>query len=223
MLHLLSFNDVCRFRLYNVFKNQRLKFSHVCFVRVSVCEWQYRMSLRDPPFEPPSISELQELLLKDRKPTGHVNQVWPNIYIGNEYVHRLSLTHTHTHTQSNIYDPCHTEVNMWLFFRVAARDKGILHSLGITHIVNAAHGPHSLYSLYVNTGPRFYRDMAVDYYGVGADDAIDFILSPFFYPTARYIRAALAMGGKSVPLRPNVTYTVCVCVWTAPWNKVWPF
>ncbi|XP_024916985.1 dual specificity protein phosphatase 13-like [Cynoglossus semilaevis] len=141
------------------------------------------MSLRDPPFEPPSISELQELLLKDRKPTGHVNQVWPNIYIGNE---------------------------------VAARDKGILHSLGITHIVNAAHGPHSLYSLYVNTGPRFYRDMAVDYYGVGADDAIDFILSPFFYPTARYIRAALAMGGKSVPLRPNVTYTVCVCVWTAP-------
>lgn len=70
------------------------------------------MSLRDPPFEPPSISELQELLLKDRKPTGHVNQVWPNIYIGNEYVHRLSLTHTHTHTQSNIYDPCHTEVNM---------------------------------------------------------------------------------------------------------------
>ncbi|XP_020776776.2 dual specificity protein phosphatase 13-like [Boleophthalmus pectinirostris] len=38
--------------------------------------------------------------------------------------------------------------------------------------------------------------MAVDYYGVEADDAIDFILSPFFYPTARYIRAALGMGGR---------------------------
>lgn len=40
----------------------------------------------------------------------------------------------------------------------------------------------------------------MDYYGVEADDAIEFILSPFFYPTARYIRAALAMGGKSVTL-----------------------
>lgn len=88
---------------------------------------------------------------------------------------------------------------MLLCFRVAARDKGTLHNLGITHIVNAAHGTpnpgHGLY-FYVNTGPRFYRDMSVDYYGVEANDAMDFILSPFFYPTARYIRAALAMGGK---------------------------
>lgn len=86
---------------------------------------------------------------------------------------------------------------------MAARDKGTLHSLGITHIVNAAHGssPNPGLFLCVNTGPRFYRDMKVDYYGVEADDAIDFVLSIFFYPTARYIRAALAMGGKSVTLR----------------------
>nr|XP_020457550.1 dual specificity protein phosphatase 13-like [Monopterus albus] len=124
------------------------------------------MSLRDPPYEPPSVSDLQSFLLADRRPTGHVNQVWPNLYIGNE---------------------------------VAARDKGMLYSLGITHIVNAAHGPRNPspgYCYYVNTGPRFYRDMTVDYYGVEADDAIDFMLSPFFYPTARYIRAALAMGGR---------------------------
>ncbi|KAM6916170.1 dual specificity protein phosphatase 13B-like [Xenentodon cancila] len=124
------------------------------------------MSLRDPPYEPPSVSELQELLLENKRPTGHVNQVWPNLYIGNE---------------------------------VAARDKGILHGLGITHIVNAAHGPvnpaHGL-CFFVNTGPRFYRDMSVDYYGVEADDAVDFLLSPFFYSTARYIRAALSMGGR---------------------------
>lgn len=93
----------------------------------------------------------------------------------------------------------HSTVNVWLCFRVAARDKGLLHSLGITHIVNAAHGcpaPGASPSFCVNTGPRFYRDMKVDYYGVEADDAKDFLLSPFFYPTARYIRAALAMGGK---------------------------
>ncbi|TDH01172.1 hypothetical protein EPR50_G00177780 [Perca flavescens] len=124
------------------------------------------MSLRDPPYEPPSVSELQEFLLADRKPTGHVNQVWPNLYIGNE---------------------------------VAARDKDTLHSLGITHIVNAAHRPTNPGAgpcFYVNTGPRFYRDMTVEYYGVEADDAIEFILSPFFYPTARYIGAALAIGGR---------------------------
>jgi len=45
------------------------------------------MSLRDPPYEPPSVSELLELLLADRQPTGHVNQVWPNLYIGNEWVY----------------------------------------------------------------------------------------------------------------------------------------
>ncbi|XP_053730533.1 dual specificity protein phosphatase 13-like isoform X2 [Synchiropus splendidus] len=124
------------------------------------------MSLRDPPYDPPSVSELLEFLLRDRRPTGHVNQVWPNLYIGNE---------------------------------VAARDKATLHSMRISHIVNAAHRPTGhcqATGFCVNTGPRFYRDMAVDYYGVEADDAIEFILSPFFYPTARYIRAALAQGGK---------------------------
>ncbi|XP_044228516.1 dual specificity protein phosphatase 13-like isoform X1 [Thunnus albacares] len=89
------------------------------------------MSLRDPLYEPPSVSELQEFLLADRRPTGHVNQVWPNLYIGNE---------------------------------VAARDKASLHSLGITHIVNAAHGPPNPspgFCFYVNTGPRFYRDITI--------------------------------------------------------------
>uniref|UniRef100_A0A665TVF5 Dual specificity protein phosphatase n=1 Tax=Echeneis naucrates TaxID=173247 RepID=A0A665TVF5_ECHNA len=129
------------------------------------------MSLRDPPYEPPSVSELQEFLLADRKPTGHVNQVWPNLYIGNE---------------------------------VAARDKGSLHSLGITHIVNAAQGRQR-----VNTGPRFYRDMTLDYYGVEADDAIDFILSPFFYPTARYIRAALDIK-KLWHLSPGRVFVHCL-------------
>ncbi|XP_058236358.1 dual specificity protein phosphatase 13-like [Hemibagrus wyckioides] len=109
-------------------------------------------------YETPSVAELQDFLLADRHPTGHVNQVWPNVYIGNE---------------------------------VAARDKSMLHSMGITHIVNAASGPP-----HVNTGPRFYRDMAVDYYGVEADDSTDFVISVFFYPTARFIRAALSNKGK---------------------------
>ncbi|XP_017319618.1 dual specificity protein phosphatase 13 [Ictalurus punctatus] len=109
-------------------------------------------------YETPSVAELQDFLLGDRHPTGHINQVWPNVYIGNE---------------------------------VAARDKSMLYSMGITHIVNAASGPP-----HVNTGPRFYRDMAVDYYGVEADDSTDFNISVFFYPAARFIGAALSNKGK---------------------------
>ncbi|RXN25444.1 dual specificity phosphatase 13 isoform B-like protein [Labeo rohita] len=74
---------------------------------------------------------------------------------------------------------------------VAARDKPMLYSMGITHIVNAASGPP-----HVNTGPRFYRDMDIDYFGVEADDSSDFIISVFFYPTARFIRAALSKNGR---------------------------
>uniref|UniRef100_A0A8C6K7W3 Dual specificity protein phosphatase n=1 Tax=Nothobranchius furzeri TaxID=105023 RepID=A0A8C6K7W3_NOTFU len=39
------------------------------------------MSLRDPPYEPPS---LREILWMNRKLLAPVNQVWPNLYIGDE-------------------------------------------------------------------------------------------------------------------------------------------
>ncbi|XP_016319965.1 dual specificity protein phosphatase 13-like [Sinocyclocheilus anshuiensis] len=109
-------------------------------------------------YETPSVAEMQNFLLADRRPTGHVNQVWPNVYIGNEF---------------------------------AARDKSMVYNMRITHIVNAASGPP-----HVNTGARFYRDMDIDYYGVEADDSTDFIISVFFYPTARFIRAALSKNGR---------------------------
>nr|XP_023658734.1 dual specificity protein phosphatase 13-like [Paramormyrops kingsleyae] len=73
----------------------------------------------------------------------------------------------------------------------AARDKPTLRDMGITHIVNSAHGP-----LHINTGARFYRELPIHYYGVEADDAEDFDLSPFFYPTAKFIRAALSQYGR---------------------------
>uniref|UniRef100_A0A9J7YG59 Dual specificity phosphatase 13a n=1 Tax=Cyprinus carpio carpio TaxID=630221 RepID=A0A9J7YG59_CYPCA len=39
-------------------------------------------------YETPSVAEMQNFLLADRWPTGHVNQVWPNVYIGNEIAAR---------------------------------------------------------------------------------------------------------------------------------------
>ncbi|XP_041116976.1 dual specificity protein phosphatase 13-like [Polyodon spathula] len=110
-------------------------------------------------YETPSISELQCLLMENRKSTGHVNEVWPNIYIGDAY---------------------------------AARDKRTLLNLGITHIVNAAQG-----ICQVNTGAKYYRDTQMHYLGVEADDEPEFDLSPFFYPTAKFISAGLgSLQGK---------------------------
>ncbi|XP_036406442.1 dual specificity protein phosphatase 13-like [Megalops cyprinoides] len=112
-------------------------------------EWEYKT---------PPISDLLHLLLQNRHPTGPVNEVWPNVYIGD----------------------AHT-----------ARNKAVLCDLGITHIVNAADGPHR-----IDTGPSFYSDIAVQYYGVDAPDSQDFDLSPFFYPTAEFIQGALSQKGK---------------------------
>ncbi|OPJ84579.1 dual specificity protein phosphatase 13 [Patagioenas fasciata monilis] len=103
--------------------------------------------------ETPSLEELRRLLWTHRHPTGHVDEVWPNLYVGDLYV---------------------------------ARDKAQLSRMGISHVVDAAAG-----RFHIDTGPKFYKDLSVDYYGVEAEDNPNFDLSIYFYPVARYIRAAL--------------------------------
>uniref|UniRef100_A0A8C9TFE9 Dual specificity protein phosphatase n=1 Tax=Scleropages formosus TaxID=113540 RepID=A0A8C9TFE9_SCLFO len=111
-----------------------------------------------PGYDTPSISNLRHLLWMNRRSTGPVDQVWPDLYIGDEST---------------------------------ARDKAVLSNLGITHIVNAADGPHR-----IRTGASFYRDMSIKYCGVEAADHPDFDLSPFFYPTVEFIQTALCQKGK---------------------------
>ncbi|NXS02539.1 DS13B phosphatase, partial [Oxylabes madagascariensis] len=101
----------------------------------------------------PSLEELRHLLCTRTHPTEHVDEVWPNLYVGDLYV---------------------------------ARDKAQLSRMGISHVVNAAAGRFR-----INTGPKFYNDLPVDYYGVEAEDNPNFDLSIYFYPVAHYIRAAL--------------------------------
>ncbi|XP_010184107.1 PREDICTED: dual specificity protein phosphatase 13 isoform B-like [Mesitornis unicolor] len=101
----------------------------------------------------PSLEELRRLLCTHARPTGHVDEVWPNLYVGDLYV---------------------------------ARDKTQLSQMGISHVVNAAAG-----RFHIDTGRNFYKDLPVDYYGVEAEDNPNFDLSIYFYPVARYIRAAL--------------------------------
>ncbi|XP_051529784.1 dual specificity phosphatase 29-like [Myxocyprinus asiaticus] len=73
-----------------------------------------------------------------------------------------------------------------------ARDKALLRQLGISHVVNAAHGP-----AHIDTGADFYSDVDVQYHGVEAPDNRDFDITPFFYPTASFIyKAVTQQEGK---------------------------
>ncbi|XP_066881426.1 dual specificity phosphatase 29 isoform X2 [Kogia breviceps] len=79
-----------------------------------------------------------------------------------------------------------TAVSRCRGFGATALDRYRLQKAGFTHVLNAAHGRWN-----VDTGPDYYRDMAIEYHGVEADDLPTFDLSVFFYPAAAFIDAAL--------------------------------
>ncbi|XP_018616546.1 dual specificity protein phosphatase 13-like [Scleropages formosus] len=121
-------------------------------------------------YQTPPTSDLLHLLLKNRHPTGPIDEVWPGVHIGNDS---------------------------------AARDKETPRASGITHVVNAAHGPDR-----IDTGARFYADVDVDvsYFGVEAADKRDFDLTPYFCPSATFIQAALSAKGKCTFRTPSFRY-----------------
>lgn len=73
--------------------------------------------------------------------------------------------------------------------RQTAKDKSLLKTLGVTHVLNAAEGTWNN----VDTGAPYYADMDVVYYGVVAEDVTTFDLSPHFYPATRFIRETLSV------------------------------
>ena len=76
-------------------------------------------------------------------------------------------------------------------FSATAKDKGLLGTLGVTHVLNAADGPQ-----HIDTGAVYYDDTDIVYYGVEAADHKTFDLSPFFHPAAEFIQYALAQKGN---------------------------
>lgn len=72
--------------------------------------------------------------------------------------------------------------------REIARNRYILKKMGMTHVLNAAEGKNNS----VDTGPDYYSDMNIDYYGVEAEDIPTFNISQFFYPAAQFINYALS-------------------------------
>lgn len=77
--------------------------------------------------------------------------------------------------------------------RSMAHDRYGLWKLGITHVLNAAHGKMCC------QGSHDFYGTTVDYYGVPANDLPTFDLSPYFYPSAHYIHETLNIpNGESI-------------------------
>ncbi|XP_041116975.1 dual specificity phosphatase 29-like [Polyodon spathula] len=102
----------------------------------------------------PGAFELERLCWHTPVKFTHVNEVWPNLYIGDEKT---------------------------------ALDRYNLEKMGMTHVLNAADGKWN-----VGTGPEYYSDMTIEYYGVEAEDLPRFDLSQFFYPATQFIDSALS-------------------------------
>lgn len=73
----------------------------------------------------------------------------------------------------------------FLLPRSVAVNKGRLKRLGITHILNAAHGTG------VYTGPEFYTGLEIQYLGVEVDDFPEVDISQHFRKAAEFLDEAL--------------------------------
>ncbi|XP_031707476.1 serine/threonine/tyrosine-interacting-like protein 2 isoform X2 [Anarrhichthys ocellatus] len=75
--------------------------------------------------------------------------------------------------------------NVFIAEKSVAVNKARLKRMGITHILNAAHGTG------VYTGQSFYGGMSLQYSGIEVDDFPDSDISPHFRPTAEFLDDAL--------------------------------
>ncbi|XP_070607845.1 serine/threonine/tyrosine-interacting-like protein 2 [Erythrolamprus reginae] len=75
--------------------------------------------------------------------------------------------------------------NVFIAEKSAAVNKGRLKRLGITHILNAAHGTG------VYTGPDFYNGMNIQYLGIEVDDFPYEEIAKHFRPAAEFLDEAL--------------------------------
>ncbi|XP_054829783.1 serine/threonine/tyrosine-interacting-like protein 2 [Eublepharis macularius] len=75
--------------------------------------------------------------------------------------------------------------NIFIAEKSVAVNKSRLKRLGITHVLNAAHGTG------VYTGPDFYNGMDIQYLGIEVDDFPDMDISKHFRPAAEFLDEAL--------------------------------
>ncbi|XP_064924646.1 dual specificity phosphatase 29 [Columba livia] len=82
---------------------------------------------------------------------------------------------------------CRTAVRI-----VTAHNRFVLWKMGVTHVLNAAHG-----TAYSHRGQDFYG-ATIEYYGVPAHDLPSFDISQFFFSAAQFIHNALNTPGDTL-------------------------
>ncbi|XP_067402387.1 serine/threonine/tyrosine-interacting-like protein 2 [Emydura macquarii macquarii] len=75
--------------------------------------------------------------------------------------------------------------NVFIAEKSVAVNKGRLKRLGITHVLNAAHGTG------VYTGPDFYNGLTIQYLGIEVDDFPEMDISKHFHQAAEFLDEAL--------------------------------
>ncbi|MBN3294921.1 DS13A phosphatase, partial [Amia calva] len=82
--------------------------------------------------------------------------------------------------------------NLFLGDMFMSHDRYALWKMGITHVLNAAHGKMCC------KGSHDFYGTTIDYNGVPANDLPGFDLSPYFYPSAQFIHGALTSPGAKI-------------------------
>lgn len=150
-----------------------------------------------------SITELERLLYTGKTACNHADEVWPRLYIGDQWVlYSSQLSESKWLGYVLLYL---TFVPLWLYntilhnhlffsnkksFRDIASNRQELIKLGITHILNCAQSKW-------RGGAENYEGMNITYHGIEAHDSPSFDMSVNFYPAAEFIHKALSMGGKA--------------------------
>uniref|UniRef100_A0A670HT51 Dual specificity protein phosphatase n=1 Tax=Podarcis muralis TaxID=64176 RepID=A0A670HT51_PODMU len=121
--------------------------------------------------ETPTLKDLEQLLNSGRSSCNHVDEVWPNLFLGDHVT-------------------AHSRFGLW--------------KMGISHVLNAAHGKIFCHE------PHDFYGTTIEYYGVPADDLPDFDMTPYFYPAAEFIHKALTTpGGREATFVTNVNIMLC--------------
>ncbi|XP_061231974.1 dual specificity protein phosphatase 13A isoform X2 [Neopsephotus bourkii] len=126
----------------------------------------------------PSIKEIEQLLNTGRPSCNHVDEVWPNLFLGD---------------------------------LVTAHNRFVLWKMGVTHVLNAAHG-----TSYSHGGQDFYG-ATIDYYGVPAHDLPSFDISQFFFSAAQFIHNALNTPGEQLHYFNRILFDLPVFL-RSGWN-----
>ncbi|XP_042314993.1 dual specificity protein phosphatase 13-like isoform X6 [Sceloporus undulatus] len=82
--------------------------------------------------------------------------------------------------------------NLFIGDLVIAHNRFGLWKMGISHVLNAAHG-----KIFCKGSHDFYGT-SIEYHGVPAFDLPDFDISPYFYPAAEFIHKALTTPGAKI-------------------------